>query len=261
MLITLTNLGIYGTNLQWFYSYLCDRTQYVETGSRTSNIQRIRSGVPQGTVLGPTLFTIYIDPMLHHCEGKSEAVAECFADDSMFYSAGRTVKEAVTKLNGALKDVAEWVDKADLVLNKEKCLAMIICSQYSKKKTTEDTTAVQMGEHVLKLQHSTKYLGVHVDQHLQWDQQCQLVRKKINIGTCFINRAKGGLPKEERSSLYRAFVEPHLDYCAPVWSATTEKNIGKIETAQRNAVRALTDYTHKNSVEELFTELNIEPAR
>ena len=134
----------------------------------------------------------------------------------MFYSVRVTAPEAVMKLNAALKDVSEWVNEADLVLNEHKCLAMIVSSQYSRSQSTHDTSAVQLGNHTLKQEVYTKYLRVIVDKHLQWDQQCKAVKKKITTGICYINRAKAGLPNEERRSLYRAFIEPYLDYRAPV---------------------------------------------
>ena len=72
---------------------------------------------------------------------------------------------------------------------------------------------------------------------------------------------KKGLPKEERLALYRAFVESHLTYCAPVWSAATGKNVSILEVAQRNAVRALADYTAEKRTDELFVEWNIEKVK
>lgn len=70
-------------------------------------------------------------------------------------------------------------------------------------------------------------------QQLQWDQQCQAVRKKLDIGDCILNTVIVGRTEEERRSLHRACKDPHTDHCAPDWSVTTDKNLNKIELAQR----------------------------
>ena len=88
--------------LHFFYSYLNDRSQYVELNGQKSESRTIMSGVPQGTVLGPLLFTIYLDDMLQCMENRPEAVADGFADDAMIYSCGKIVTETTEKLNSAL---------------------------------------------------------------------------------------------------------------------------------------------------------------
>ena len=83
------------------------------------------------------------------------------------------------------------------------------------------------------------------------------MRAKINNGTCLINRAKASLPKGNRVALYQAFVEPHIQ-CAPVWSAAADKHIKTVETAQRNAVKAMANYSWNRTTEQLFEEWEIE---
>ena len=115
--MALEKVGVCGQNLKWFYSYLKDRSQYVEVNGRKSEEMSIQSGVPQGTVLGPILFTIFINDMLQRSEARTDAVTECFADDAMIYSTATTEQQAATQLNLALNDTAEWITQSDLVLN------------------------------------------------------------------------------------------------------------------------------------------------
>ena len=132
-------MGLCGLDLQLFYSYLNNRTQYVEWDGQQSERKRIKSGVSQGTVLGPLLFTIYIDDLLHQLETRPEAVAECFADDGMIYSCGVIMSEAVAQLNIALAHTTKWVDNSNLVLNMDKCVYMVLASPWSRK-TVEAST-------------------------------------------------------------------------------------------------------------------------
>ena len=229
--------------------------QYVEWNGQQSERKLILSGVPQGTVLGPLLFTIYIDDLLQQMESRPEATVECFADDAMIYSCGKTLPEAVDQLNTALAHTTEWVKQSNLVLNMDKCVHMILASPWSRKNVEASKETVRLGDHELVRVDCVSYLGVKVDQSLQWDKNFEHVKAKINRGTCLINRAKKGLPKEERLALYHAFVEPHIDFCAPVWSAATDKNLTLVEKAQRNAIRALADYNSEKTTDELFSEL------
>ena len=254
----LDKIGVYEASLRWFYSYLKDRAQYVEHDGKRSEKQSISSGVPQGTVLGPTLFTLYINGMLLNSESRLNARTECFADDAMIYCSGSTVAEAVTELNGALTDTAEWIAQSDLVLNEKKCVYMVITSPYKNNDKEKCTTKVLMGGHQLEKKQFVQYLGIHVDQHLRWDQHFNHVKSKINNGTALINRAKSGLPIEHRLSLYRAFVEPYIDLCAPVWSSTAAKYINNVEVAQRKAIRAMADYDQTKTTDDLFAEWGIE---
>ena len=179
----------------------------------------------------------------------------------MIYSYGVTISEAVAQLNIALAHTTKWVDNSNLVLNMDKCVYMILASPWSRKTVEASTEEVSLGDHKLDREEFVRYLGVQVDQSLQWDEQYASVKAKINVGTCLINRVKKGLPQQERLALYHAFVEPHLDFCAPVWSAAADKNVTSVEKAQRNSIRALTDYTTEKSTDELFTELKIEKVK
>ena len=258
LLAVLHEIGINGANLKWFFSYLKDRAQYVEFDGKRSEQQSISSGVPQGTVLGPTLFTLYINGMLRRSESRPNAAVECFADDAMIFTRGTTVAEAVTELNIALSETADWIAQSDLVLNEKKCVHMIISSAHKKNDNGASSSKVLMGTHELEKKQSVRYLGVHVDQHLKWSQHFQHVKSKINNGTAIINRAKSGLPNENRIALYRAFVEPYVDLCAPVWSSAADKYINIVEVAQRKALRAMADYDQTKTTDELFEEWGIE---
>ena len=257
----LHKIGVCGQNLMWFFSYLKDWSQYVEMNGKKSEKLSIQFGVPQGTVLGPILFTIFINDMLRRSEASSDAVTECFADDAMIYSTGTTALQAVTLINSALKDTAEWIAQSDLVLNDKKCVYMFVTPPGKKVHIADCSAIVQMSDHELERKWSVKYLGVHVDQHLQWSQHFEHVKSKINNGICLINRAKSGLPKENRLALYRAFVEPHIDLCAPVWSSAADKYVNNVEVAQRKAMRALADYNPGRTTDQLFKEWGIEKAK
>ena len=98
---------------------------------------------------------------------REDCVTECFADDAMVYAVGESVPEAVASLNGALDDAAEWIRQSDLVLNYEKCTAMIMSSQASRLVVERHATPVRLGDQSLTRQDCTKYLGVLVDRHLQ----------------------------------------------------------------------------------------------
>lgn len=119
-------MGVCGTALQFFFSYLKDRSQHVELNGQTPQQGAIKSGVPEGTCLGPLLSAIFLDDLLKYLESLAEGEAEAFADDAMVSSAGKTVAEAIGRLNTALARLIEWVDQSSLVLTLEKCVYMVL---------------------------------------------------------------------------------------------------------------------------------------
>jgi hypothetical protein len=198
--------------------------------------------------------------MLKESETDTKSVTECFADDTMVYATGSTIKEAIEKLNQALNRTVGWCERNMLQLNTKKCCTMILTSKKRVKTLEKNQQQIFIGQEPLQQLKVVRYLGIQLDRNLTWEHQYSDVKKKMNNGIRMITRVKDGLPLKERLSLYHAFVEPALDYCAPVWSAASESLHRKIEVTQRNALRVIGGYRPRESVNQKFEEWKIETA-
>jgi hypothetical protein len=250
-------IGADATSMRWFQSYLTGRSQKVCTESGQSDILPVVSGVPQGSVLGPILFSIYINGML---EGPSTPGSdiECFADDTNVFAVGKDGEEAVQRLNEALIYPTKWLAEHRLPANAKKTKLLMIYSIYTKY-LGEHQSPVTMAGEILEEVDSARLLGVVFDSHLRWENQFKAVTKSVTFGIAKLNRAKAGLSIQQRVNLYHALIEPHFDYCSPVWSAANVSFRTDMEILQRRAIKAVTNYQHDDIPPALFARLKITP--
>ena len=253
LLCKLRDVGCETEPLKWFFSYLVGRMQKVRIGDIVSTPLSVHSGVPQGSVLGPLLFVIYINDLLKSYESRTDVEIECFADDTIVYASGREEGATINKLNAALKEVSGWFAAQSLPLNEKKTIALLVRGE---RKNTSGQYPIELNGKKLPWSTSARYLGVMVDQHLNWKQQVNKIAKCLSFGIAELNRAKQGLNIRQRVALYHAVIEPHLDYCSSVWSSAGKTLLNSIRVKQRQAIRAILNY--RESVrEETFGRLGI----
>ena len=177
-------LGIRGVCLQWFISYLNTREQYVVYDDTVSSRQRITCGVPQGSILGPLLFLLYINDLAN---ASDVIFSLLFADDSNMFITGKNPDDLVTKMNAEILKVVDWLKINKLSLNLKKT-HFIIFRKPRQKITLEnelriDNVKIEMKTH-------TKFLGVLVDQHLTFEEHCKFIKGKISRGIGILYKGK-----------------------------------------------------------------------
>jgi hypothetical protein len=175
----LENYGVRGIPLSWFKDYLTHRQQQVKCNGTTSKFKLIKFGVPQGSILGPLLFLIYINDLPNT---SSILHFVLFADDSNVFFSHKSYDEVFRILNQELLLLSDWFKANKLSLNLAKTNYIIFCSHMKstpqqKKKVQIDTTDIPQVK-------SVKFLGVYVDQHLTWNNHIEQIALKIakNIG-------------------------------------------------------------------------------
>ena len=206
--------GIRGMANYWFKSYLDNRKQFVSMGGVKSDMLGITCGVPQGSVLGPILFLLYINDF-HNCSKILDF--HLFADDSNIFYTDKKLSKVESCINSEIKCVSTWLCANKLSLNIEKSSFVIF---HPIQKKIGDSFQVILNNEFLKREYKTKYLGVVIDCHLNWRDHVSHVSKKIKRNIGAISKVRHFVNLEILKSLYYALVYPYLTYCLITWGNT-----------------------------------------
>ena len=248
--ILLKKMSIYKMNQQtlgWFSSYLTCRTQRVCFGNDMSNNGHIKYGVPQGSILGPLLFLLFINDLPLH----TDVFTDLYADDTTLYEMNSSRTEIETRLQGALSDVAQWCRLNGMVINMDKTKTMIVTTK-QKRARIDDSLHITLFDKPLSLVSSEKVLGVQVDNNLSWTDHVSKVSKKMSTNIWLLSKIKRYLSVEHRVLFYKSYVQPHLDYGNIVWGNAAKTNLLQLERLQRRACRVILNY----NVDDVYQSMN-----
>ena len=220
--------------LRWLANYLTMRKQYVCVSGATSDTLPVSSGVPQGSVLGPMLFNIYINDIT--AVALSDGSMTLFADDMMLYRPIHTVAD-FRLLQTDIDKLCNWTDNNLLKFNSRKCKYMIISR---KIQPPLPGTPLTVNGSLLEKVESYKYLGVWLTSSLSWSMQVSTVCKKARqkIGVMYHKFYHANTPT--LLQLYKACIRPHLEYAAPVWDPHQLGLIKCLENVQKFALKVCT---------------------
>ena len=219
--------GIRGNLKHWLANWLTCREQSVVVNGASSHPVHVSSGVPQGTVLGPLMFLLYINDIGDHCS----SALRLFADDTILYSVIESTSDA-KDLQSDLSTIEYWSQKWLMQFNPSKCFVMRI----TRKRDPVIYDYKLMG-HSLESVSQHPYLGVELSSKLDWGHHINNKVTKANQTLGFLRRNLGNCPESIKELAYKALVRPHLEYASPVWDPWTTKHIKQIEDVQRRAAR------------------------
>ena len=233
LLQKLENYGVDPNGLKWFKSYLTDRTQKCRVNDHLSNSKPVTCGVPQGSILGPLLFLIYIND-LPHC--LNYAMPRMFADDTNVSYAADSLNELQNVLNSELKSLHNWLITNRLSLNIAKTEFMTIGSR-QKLRTIDDVINIKINECEINRVDSVKSLGVYIDNHLTWTKHIDKISKKIASAIGALKRIRPYITTNTAVQVYQTLIQPHFDYCCSVWDGLGETLSCKMQKLQNRAAR------------------------
>lgn len=246
LLHKLHHYGIQGRTHMWIQDFLRHRTQTVVLEGEKSNPADVKSGVPQGSVLGPTLFLLYINDI---AEGLTSTI-RLFADDTIAYLAVKGDEDAAT-LQRDLDSLARWESKWQMEFHPDKCQVLTI----SRKKNTINHP-YHLNGHSLTHVEKAKYLGITIQSDMRWNHHIQNITAKASRTLGFLKRNLQINSVALKSTAYKALVRPHLEYATSIWNPSTKRETDKIEMVQRRAARYATNrYRDKSSVGDMLHQL------
>ena len=250
LLSKLKHYGINGKVLKWFKSYLSQRSQTVSIGSEFSDFKNIDIGVPQGSILGPLLFIIYINSLPEHINCK----VVMYADDTSLLLSSKDPKNLEHMLNYNLNNIAKWFSANELTLNIKKTKFMIFGSSHMIKNFKD--ISVKYNGTILEHVQEFKYLGVTLDSTLSWDCHVNIVNSKISKKIGVIRRVKHLLPQSSLSMLGSALVLPLFDYCSSVWNNCSKLNLASLQTQQNKLARIILGADLYTPIDDMLNDLN-----
>ena len=211
LLAKLEHYGIRGGAQDLLASYLKGRSQYVVYGGYESGRGEVSCGVPQGSVLGPLFFLLYVNDMGNACK---ELELVLFADDTNIFAQEREPVALFDKVNRGLQDLGTWFSCNKLTLNLKKTEYVFFGGP--RAKSTEGL-GLSVGEEEVRRADGVKFLGMWVDERLRWTEQVSKVKRKVSQLLGVIGRARAVLASDSLRTLYNSLVLPHLQYCLMVW--------------------------------------------
>ena len=232
LLLKLEAMGLDYKILNWIKSFLKNRKQRVVLGDSMSSWKDVLSGVPQGSVLGPLLFIIYINDM----PDVFKNFCKIFADDSKLLAIIKELKDS-EKLQLDLDNLGIWADKWKMRLNHEKCKTMY----FGKKNRSKTVYTLKNFEtstrSIIMETDNERDLGVQLSKNLKWSIQVKNAANRANYVLGMLKRKLLYWNCDTLKNLYVTFVRPHLEYASSVWSPYLKKDIKTLEQVQRRATK------------------------
>ena len=248
LLYKIRRCGINGNLYKWIESYLSDRKQRVVINGASSETRNIMAGVPQGSVLGPLLFLIYINDI---CDNLTSE-AFLFADDtSIFCPLGNNPINTANIINRDLERIYQWSCHWLVSLNPTKTVYML----FSTKRTPSNIPPLYIGNVPLEMVDSHKHLGLILTPTLSWTKHIDALIAKVNKRLGMLKRYKYRFSRNALEIGYKTFVRPILEYGNIVYDSCLKEESDRIENVQLEAARIVTGGKFRTSSEELYEEL------
>jgi len=274
LLMKLERMGIRGTALEWFRSYLSNRNQFVDIDGSHSKKRKIKISILQGSILGPILFLCYIND-LHFV---TDLFTLMFADDTFSVKSDKDLNRLIESVNVEINKMAIWFRSNKLAVNKGKTKYMIFRTRGKTLMANPPDVIFNENERdspfnpdlvtVLERYHnnhiniegrSYKLLGVFLDEHLTFDHHVNHLSKKLSKSLYCIKMAKNNVNPPGLKSLYFALIHSHLSYCPIILNCLSKTNLNRLEKIQKKAVRIITRSAYNAHTAPLFYANKILP--
>ena len=238
-------IGIRGSLLHWFTDYLKDRKQAVVIKGKASTYQPIKAGVPQGSVLGPLLFLVYINDIVKNIE----STVKLFADDTSMYLSLEDTAERSRILNADLQKIINWSQKWKVDFNPAKTELVTFTNIREP-----DTMPLIFSNETLLSGSTHKHLGVILQDNCKWNSHIQSIVAKVRLSLACLRSYKYTFSRRTLNTIYTSFILPHFDYADVVWDNCTEALSTELESLHLDAIRTIIGAVRGTSHAKLYRE-------
>ena len=247
----LYHYGVRGKAYEWFQSYLSNRKQFVCVNGHDSDSLSLSCGVPQGSVLGPLLFLLYVNDLPNT---SSLLTFHLFADDTNIYYSCKNLDDLESKLNRELKVVAEWLKSNRLALSILKTNFILF---HSKKLKPSKLFNLKIDGVNIKQVFAVRYLGVTFDSNLTWKNHINELCSKLSKTVGVISKLRYNVNVDILTMLYYSLIYPFLIYGVQVWGLTYPTYLKPVTTLQKRVARIMTFSEPMSHSDPLFKSLNL----
>ena len=242
--------GIHNQTFNWIQDFLTDRTQRVVLEGCTSETANVTSGVPQGSVIGPLLFLIYINDLPDSVSPATST--KLFADDCLLYRNIKTVEDA-RNLQNDLDALQRWEADWLMEFNPKKCKILTVTNKRNPLQHT-----YQIHNEALEEVPTAKYLGISLHQNMKWNHHVNQLSTKANSTRAFLQRNIRSCPRHIKIMCYKTLLRPVLEYGCEVWDPSTQMLRQRLEMVQRRYVRFIfNDFKNSSSVSDMLHKLHL----
>ena len=248
--IKLEKYGIRNLPLSWLSSFLKDRVSYVGLGEHGSLYSTLNIGVPQGSILGPILFLIYINDFPNSCPNLQTSL---FADDTNISFSHCNYVSLVDKINIGLESITDWTLANRLTINVSKTEAML----FSNRNYESNNAFVSLNSIPIVPSSSCKFLGIIIDNKLTFSGHIDCILGRIVRNSKIFFSIKSYLPLRSRLNFYNSLIYPHLSYCIIIWGSTWEVHLKPLIIQQKRFIRMVNDSGPFEHSSPIFFKLRI----
>ena len=250
LLFKLKYYGFQDSSFELMKSYLSNRRQYVSFDDVDSEYLTIDIGVPQGSILGPLLFLIYINDIQNSVNSFRPII---YADDTTLGAClsyfGNNMHDIETNINTELSNIHDWLKLNRLNLNLNKTKAMV----FHTNRRTVEPPKIYIDDHEIDYVGNFNYLGIILDKHLSWDEHTNMIRNKITKLSGILNKLKHLLPQLTLKTLYNTLVSAYLNYGILVWGSKSTK----LEKIQKKLIRIINCAKYNSHTDPLFKKMSL----
>lgn len=240
--------GVRGLPGKLIHDYLSDRTQITVVNGVKSSSERISCGVPQGSILGPLLFLVYMNDL----SGCTSCSVRLFADDACIVVDDKNQYKLETTINKELEKVNTWMKLNKLSINYNKTNYIVFTN-----KRLASSIDVKLEGHRLERVTETKYLGVILSEKLSWSKHINFLKSKLNKASYIISKLRHYVDIKTLQMVYYSLVNSHLSYCITTWGGAPSTMIEPLKVIQRKIIRLMTHSDFQAPTTPLFSQLNI----
>ena len=253
LLTKLQNLNLNQNSVEFLRSYLQNRKQFTKFSNLISKEEKVISGVPQGSILGPLLFLCFVNDLPNCFQNICKFSA--YADDTQLIVSAKNLPELKTKIENVIQIAEKWYCRNGMKNNAGKSEVILI----SKKpiKTQKFTVLENDTPKIVETKKTIEILGVIIDQTLSWTKQINIMKKNAIDTIRKVHRINRFIPRKLRLTLYKTLISPKFNYADIIWGGCKKKDSLKLQYAQNFAVRSIAGKHKYCSAKETLRELQL----